>query len=677
MRTHSIRALRLFSLLFLLTTLAAQRLGLAADEGSANAHAAENAVSQLKVHPELTARLAASEPMMRNPTNIDIDHLGRVWVCEVLNYRRFRNEQLPERKEGDRILILEDTDGDGRLDESTTYYQGRDIDSVHGICVLPDPHTQKMRVLVSAQDKVFFLTDEDGDLKADGKELLFRGISGIEHDHGIHAFIFGPDGKLYFNFGNEGKQIRSERGQTIIDLAGNVVNNSRNPYQEGMAFRCNLDGSEFETLGWNFRNNWELAVDSFGTLWQSDNDDDGNRGTRINFVMEFGNYGYKDEKTGANWKAERTNMHEEIPLRHWHLNDPGVVPNLLQTGAGSPTGICVYEGDLLPEEFRGQMIHCDAGPNIVRAYPVTVEGAGYSARVVDILDGSANQWFRPSDVCVAPDGSIFVADWYDPGVGGHRMEDIAHGRLFRVTPASHSDHYEVPSFDYSTVSGAIEALQNPNLTVRSMAWRVLHQFGDEAEPQLAALLENAEDPRMRARALWLLGKIEERGPHYVELSTAHDNPDLRVVGIRLARQLKLDLVPIIKKLVHDQSATVRRELAIALRHNESGEKPRLWAQLASQHDGHDRWYLEALGIGAGDDWDNCLAAWLEQVGDGWNTPAGRDIIWRSRATQTPSYLAKIIKHDDTPPETLSRYLRAFDFLAGPEKDKALESILDL
>ena len=58
-----------------------------------------------------------------------------------------------------------------------------------------------------------------------------------------------------------------------------------------MAFRCDMDGSNVETLGWNFRNNWELCVDSFGTVWQSDNDDDGNKAVRINFVMEFGNYG--------------------------------------------------------------------------------------------------------------------------------------------------------------------------------------------------------------------------------------------------------------------------------------------------------------------------------------------------------------------------------------------------
>src|SRR5204862_1346264 len=165
--------------------------------------------------------------------------------------------------------------------------------------------------------------------------------------------------------------VRDVAKRPVIDRDGNEVNSSGKPYRMGMVFRCNVDGSEVETLAWNFRNNYEVAVDSFGAVWQSDNDDDGNRGVRINFVMEGGNFGYTDEVTGAGWQSKRTNMEKEIPLRHWHLNDPGVVPNLLQTGAGSPAGICLYEGSLLPSVFRGQIIHCDPGPSVVRAYPAT------------------------------------------------------------------------------------------------------------------------------------------------------------------------------------------------------------------------------------------------------------------------------------------------------------------
>ncbi|MDH5610386.1 MAG: PQQ-dependent sugar dehydrogenase [Cyclobacteriaceae bacterium] len=415
-------------------------------------------LSAMDVPEGLTMSLFASEPMVVNPTNIDVDHLGRVWVCEGYNYRNPLNPDKGYNPKGDRIVILEDSDGDGIADIEKTFYQGTDINAALGIAVLGN------KVIVSKSPNVFVFTDENGDDVADKKEVLFTGMDGEEHDHGIHAFTFGPDGKLYFNAGNEFGRLLDKDSVPVIDMAGNTVDKSGNPYRQGMAFRCDMDGSNLETLGWNFRNPYEVAVDSYGNLWQSDNDDDGNRGTRINFLMEYGNYGYTDEKTGAGWNAKRTGMAEEIPLRHWHLNDPGSIPNVLQTGAGSPTGIVFYEGTLLPPAFQNQMIHTDAGPNVVRAYPVTRQGAGYSAEILNLAKAVDDPWFRPSDVCVAPDGSLIVADWYDPGVGGHLLGDQERGRIFRIAPKDVA--YTRPTFDFSTIEGAIEALKNPNLSVR-------------------------------------------------------------------------------------------------------------------------------------------------------------------------------------------------------------------
>ena len=622
----------------------------------------DTAATGLDVHEHLEVSLFAAEPLLLSPANIDVDHRGRVWVCEIVNYRHFANKDNPPREAGDRIIILKDTDGDSQADTRTVFYQGHDIDSPHGVCVLGN------NVIVSANDKVFVLTDDDGDDRADRKTVLFSGISGTQHDHGIHAFVFGPDGRLYFNFGNEGRQLKDRYGSPIVDTAGNVVNDQRQPYQQGMVFRCNMDGSQVETLAWNFRNNWEICVDSFGTLWQSDNDDDGNRGTRINFVMEYGNYGYRDEMTGAGWRTVRTGMHETIPLRHWHLRDPGVVPNLLQTGAGSPAGMCLYEGLLLPSIFHSQMLHCDPGPNIVRAYPVRPAGAGYSAELVEILHGARDNWFRPTDVCVAPDGSLIVADWYDPGVGGHRMGDIERGRLFRVAPPE--SPYQIPAQEFSTVDGAITALKSPNHETRYRAWTALHNAKSAAEPALKNMFTSSNNPRFRARALWLLGHLEGRAQHYIETAVRDRNPDIRIVGLRIARQQKRDVVAVVESLIRDSEPRVRRECAIALRHERSQKVPSLWAELALQHDGDDRWYLEALGIAAGIRWDACFEAWLARVGESWNTPAGRDIIWRSRASKTPAYLARVIRsHSD--PRTLPRYLRAFDFLDEQSRRDAL------
>jgi putative membrane-bound dehydrogenase-like protein len=627
-------------------------------------HPPSKAVAGLDVAPGLEATLFASEPMMLSPSDIDVDERGRVWVCEVVNYRS-RNGTRPE---GDRILILEDTDGDGRADKSTVFYQGRDIDSALGICVLGN------RAIVSVSPNIFVFTDTDGDGKADKKELLFTKTGIPQHDHSAHAFVFGPDGRLYWNFGNQGSSVHDRDGKPVIDLFGRPVVADGKPYHGGMSFRCDLDGRNFEVLAHNFRNNYELAVDSFGGLWQSDNDDDGNRSVRINFLLEYGNYGFCDEMTGAGWEMPRTNREAEIPARHWHQNDPGVVPNLLITGAGAPTGISVYDGDLLPEMYRGQVIHCDAGPGVVRAYLVSPSGAGYKATMpdVDILKGTRDSWFRPSDVCVAPDGSLFVADWYDPGVGGHRMGDITRGRIFRVAPPKRP--YRTPSYDFSSAAGALQALESPNLAARYRAWTTLETRFAEAEPALARLFEHSPNPRLRARALWLLASSPSRGSHYIAAAAVDGDPNLRMTALRAARKARREVRETVERLVRDPSAQVRRECAIALRNVDGPQKARLWAELAVQHDGRDRWYLEALGIGAEGDWDQCLAAWLNNVGPAWNSPAGRDIVWRSRSAKTAELLVEILESPRTPVTALPRYLRAFDFLHGPEKDRALRRL---
>lgn len=627
------------------------------------------AVAGFDVAEGVEAQLWASEPMMLSPTSIDVDSLGRVWVCEAVNYRHFRNGQNKPREEGDRILVLEDTNRDGKADRRTVFYQGRDIDSPHGVTVLGD------RVIVSAGENVFEFRDTDGDLKPDSRKKLFTGIGGVQHDHGIHAFGIGPDSKLYFNFGNEGKQLKGPEGETIVDKAGNAVDDTRNPYQQGMVFRCNLDGSELETLGWNFRNNWEVCVDSFGNLWQSDNDDDGNRGTRINFVMEFGNYGYRDELTGDTWRVGRTGLEDEVPLQHWHLNDPGVVPNILQTGAGSPTGICFYEGTLLPEAFHNQMIHTDPGPNVVRAYPVEKDGAGYKASIRNLVKGVQDTWFRPVDVCAAPDGSLFVADWYDPGVGGHRMGDVEHGRIFRIVPKGFKG-YGVPQFDWEDAESVCDALESPNLSTRFSAQDALKRIGRDAVMPLARVAESASSDAMLARALWQLAIVG--GPDVrskaVKTALAHDSENIRITAIRIARQHGFEMLEIVEQLKQDSSSHVRRELAIALRHNRSPQAAKLWVDLAVQHDGQDRWYLEALGIAADKQWDAFFGAWLDEMGDDWNTPAGRDIVWRCRSPKACDYLAKIIAEEPSEVEQL-RYFRAFDFHRGATKLSALESLV--
>jgi hypothetical protein len=320
------------------------------------------------------------------------------------------------------------------------------------------------------------------------------------------------------------------------------------------------------------------------------------------------------------------------------------------------------------------MIHCDAGPNVTRAYPVKNDGAGYAGEMVDIQVGTRNKWYRPSDVHVAPDGSLFVADWFDPGVGGHGMRDLDHGRVFRIAPPDH--RYAPPRQDFKSVEGALAALQSPNNAARYRGWVALQHFGRQAHEPLKKLAANG-DPRHRARAIWLLGKMEGIDHEKVVASAIADaHSDIRIVGLRLARQLEnVDKLLVVEKLVRDPSAQVRRECAIALRHSTAEKAPDLWAELAVQHDGSDRWYLEALGIGSDLNSDACFQAWLKKSGGDISAAGAKDIIWRSRSKEACAWLAKIVLA--TPPEDHARYMRAFDFHSGPEKDQALATILGL
>ena len=624
---------------------------------------AEETVAALKVYDDLHVEVFASEPMITNPTNITVDERGRVWVCDVMNYRG----NLGKRPEGDRILVLEDTDGDGRADRSTVFYQGHDVDSALGICVLGK------RVIVSCSPDVFVLTDEDGDGKADKKELLYTKTGIPQHDHTAHAFVFGPDGHLYWNIGNENQGVFDKQGEPVVDIFGRQVLNNGDPYRQGMAFRQNLAGDQFEVLAYNLRNSYELTVDAFGDVWFTDNDDDGNASTRFCYTLKGGNYGYTDELTGQGWKAgNRTGMSEQVSRRHWHQNDPGSVPNVLDLGSGSPSGIEVYEGRLLPESLRGGIVHCEPGHNVVRVYLPNAEGAGYTAETLELIDGRGDQWFRPVDVATAPDGSLMIADWYDPGVGGHRQADLDRGRIYRVAPAGHAYQCNAPNLE--DPARACHALCSGNQSVRFLAWTALADWGRAAEPALENL-SRSETASDRARAFWLLTRLSLNGPEYLNRAASDSDPRVRAAAARMTAQVREPIAQtVMEKLAGDSSAQVRRAVAIELRRYAATDfAPQIWARLAEQYDGTDRWYLEALGLAAEGHWDQCLDAWLARAGeDAWRTPAGRMLIARSRGKQTLKKLAELIVNSTTPSEEIPHLLRAIDFnLSAENRDSLL------
>jgi putative membrane-bound dehydrogenase-like protein len=390
--------------------------------------------AEFEVPEGLEVTLWAESPHLFNPTNIDIDARGRIWVAEGINYRNtHKRPGMKQHPEGDRIVILEDANGDGKCDSSKVFVQSPDLLVPLGIAVLGDT------VLVSCSPSVIRYRVRDD--KPHETEIFLKKFGGRDHDHGVHAFVGGPDGRLYFNTGNVGPHMVADKSGWTL-RSGSYVGGGRNRKSDdgrvwvgGLALRIDPDGDKLTVLAHNFRNNFELSLDSYGNIWQSDNDDDGNQSCRFTWVMPGGNYGYSSNDGGRAWNVDQR-PGQSIQTAHWHQEDPGVCPTVEITGAGGPTGVAVYEGDLMPK-YRGAVFGCDAGRSVVFGYVPKPDGAGYRFERFTFLasKGEKKNRFRPSDVAVGIDGAIYVSDWYDPVVGGHDMKDKAgYGRILRIAP---------------------------------------------------------------------------------------------------------------------------------------------------------------------------------------------------------------------------------------------------
>ncbi|MCE2803621.1 MAG: HEAT repeat domain-containing protein [Gemmataceae bacterium] len=598
----------------------------------------EKAVGTLQVSDGLAATLFAGEPECVNPTTLDIDHLGRVWMCEAINYRQRLRNQPPLRKEGDRVVILQDKDGDGRAETASTFYQGPELMSPLGIAVAKSAKGPGWTVYLCQSPDILVLKDADGDGKADGPpEKLLSGFQGIDHDHGVHGIFIGPEGRLYFSVGDAGvRNLKSSDGK------GKSFNSNGTDCRAGTIWRCDMDGRNLELLAHNFRNNYMPAMDSFGELFISDNDDDGNMQTRICLVLRGGNYGYHPRGPGQT---------------HWHEEMPGIVPKILRTGFGSPTGMAVYEGNLLPEKFRGQLLHADAGPRHIRLYRLKPNGAGYEVDREDIIQ-SSDTWFRPSDVQVAPDGSVLVADWYDPGVGGHGMGDIKRGRTFRL--AVPGSKYSAPAVDVSNGEGIQTALRSPAKSVRWMAIDALRQLQpEEAAKLLRPLADSVANPAwVAARARWLLADCQLRAPQsdigLVASLNGLEDPRLASQAERIRHWLHdhgITLAP----MSLGSSTQVKREELLNLTDRPASEFGDAFYAVARSARPDDLFLVKALAIAAEQapmGKDKLLANFF-QVFPEWN-PRTEALALELRPQGLPDRLTKALANPDLNEDQRSR-----------------------
>ena len=568
----------------------------------------------------------AASPMLHNPTNIDIDRDGRIWVAEGVRYRRHHDRQ----PEGDRIVVLQDTNGDGKADSTHTFVQEPGLIAPLGVAVIDN------KIVVSQPPDLLVYTDVDRNLrfdpKVDTREVLLTGFQGINHDHSLHSVTVGPDGKWIFNAGNTGGMFTDRSGKTFRSFGAyrdGPVGPFKNPhdpaqhagkpsddghvYVGGFTVRMNPDGTNAEIIGHNYRNSYEQSVTSLGDVFQNDNDDP--PACRVSFVMEYANFGFSSNDGQRSWQADRR-PGQTTPVAEWRQEDPGITPAGDVYGGGSPTGNVFYESGALGAAFEGTFFAAEPGRNEIFAYQPVRQGAGFALeRKVFLTTNVKKQYegsdfvggnrsisgdiatlFRPSDIAVGPDGALYVSDWFDSRVGGHTdLDDTVSGAIYRIAPKGFVS--KPPSFDAKTTEGLITALRSPAVNVRAIGFEGLKARGAAAVDAVAALLKDP-NPYMRGRAIFLLYQMGPEGRQRAGAPESYADPALRTAAFRAMRRAGLDILPLAARLARDKDAGVRREVAVSLRDVPAAAALPILVDIARGYDGTDRMYLEAFGTGA-------------------------------------------------------------------------------
>ncbi|GAB4150724.1 MAG: hypothetical protein Tsb009_25680 [Planctomycetaceae bacterium] len=425
------------------------------------AHAADKSQPR-SLDPELKIELFAEHPTIVTPTGIDVDYKGRVFAVES-------NTHFPpagyKRHPSDRVLVLQDTNGDGKSDKTTVFTDGL----THTMSVKVKPlwldiaktktkPTISLSVYVATRRDIFLYTDTNGDLKADGrKQIIHLETKGNYPHNGLAGIAFDAMGWMYFGFGeNLGADY------TIIGSDGTKLSGGG---EGGNIYRCKPDGSKLTRWATGFWNPHASCVDAFGRLFTVDNDPDSRPPCRLLHIIEGGDYGFR-------FRNGRKGLH---PFTAWNGEIPGTLPMVAGTGE-APSGIVAYESDGLPKKYIGNLLVGSWGDHRIDRFVLKPKGASFVSRAEPIIQGGED--FRPVGLAVAPDGSLFCTDWVKRDYKLH-----GHGRVWRISrksrarqeagnkpPVKRAKVIDLATITPKTpVKELTKLLSHPRLEVRRMA----------------------------------------------------------------------------------------------------------------------------------------------------------------------------------------------------------------
>ena len=469
---------------------------------------AEQAARVMKLPPGFSVRVFAAEPDVRQPVAMTLDDRGRLWVAEAYCYPR----RAPEGQGRDRILIFEDTDGDGRFDRRKVF-----IDKLNLVSGL---EVGFGGVWVGAAPYLLFIPDRDGDDRPDGPPQVLLDGWGYQDTHEtLNAFIWGPDGWLY---GCHGVFTHS------------LVGKPGTPKEKRVPLNCAI---------WRYhptRHKFEVFAHGTSNPWGVDFNDYGQafctacviphlfhviQGARYHRQAgrHFNPYTYADIRTIAD------HLHYLGPTPHSGNNRSDAAG-----GGHAHCGAMIYLGGAWPEKYRGQIFMSNIHGQRINMDRLEPRGSGYVGRHGPDFLLTGDRASQMIALRYGPDGQVYILDWYDMQAchtTDPRRVDQRNGRIYKVI-------YGKPQPVQVNLAQKTD-LELVQLQLHRNDWYVRHArrllqeraarraIDPQAVKRLKQLAAEHPDPTRRLRALWALHAIEAADEAWL-LARSHDeNPYVR------------------------------------------------------------------------------------------------------------------------------------------------------
>ena len=454
-------------------------------------------------------QLVASDPMIAKPVQMNFDSKGRLWLVSSGMYPHI----IPGAEENDKVLILEDTNGDGVADKRTVF-----ADNLHiPTAVLPADGG----AYVANSTEIIFLKDTDGDGKADERRVVLSGFGTEDTHHIVHTFEQGPDGMLYFL---QSIYIHShlETPYGVRRLMGGGIWHFRPETQRA------------EILSKGLINPWGFIFNEHGQTFATDG---------------AGGHGIND-----------------IFPRSVFRTSPGAkrIVDGLNPGQPKLCGLEILSGSHIPEKLRGVLIAPDFRGHRINAYRLNPEGSSYNSTRIDDFLSSSHRAFRPIDVKMGPDGALYIADWYNPIIQHGEVDfrddrrDHSRGRIWRVTFKGQA-LIEKKDFTKFSIKELLAHTISKERVHREQARNELRTRKDVL-PELSAWSSELTDDFSRMQAMWNHQALNHTAANLIKSLVESNDPRYRAAALRVIYHRHEEVTgatEIIKRAINDKNGRVR------------------------------------------------------------------------------------------------------------------------